>query len=99
MATCAEQLQDWHSRALRLEEEVGKAILGQQETIRLINESVREAMLNPRFARRKRAPTDFAWVAASFALFALFVGFGHRPLRRLSSRRLSSKISAFPKSN
>jgi MoxR-like ATPase len=33
----AEQLQDWHSRALRLEEEVGKAILGQPDTIRLIN--------------------------------------------------------------
>jgi MoxR-like ATPase len=34
---CAEQLHDWRSRALRLEEEVGKAILGQRETIRLIN--------------------------------------------------------------
>ena len=33
----AERLDDWRSRALRLEEEVGKAILGQQETIRLIN--------------------------------------------------------------
>ena len=33
----AEQLHDWRSRALRLEEEVGKAILGQRETIRLIN--------------------------------------------------------------
>jgi len=32
-----EQLHDWRSRALRLEEEVGKAILGQRETIRLIN--------------------------------------------------------------
>jgi MoxR-like ATPase len=35
--TSSEQLQDWRTRALRLEEEVGKAILGQQETIRLIN--------------------------------------------------------------
>ena len=34
---CAEQLQDWRSRALRLEAEVGKAILGQPDTIRLIN--------------------------------------------------------------
>jgi len=34
---CAEQLHDWRSRALRLEEEIGKAILGQRETIRLIN--------------------------------------------------------------
>jgi MoxR-like ATPase len=30
-------LDDWRMRALRLEEEVGKAMLGQQETIRLIN--------------------------------------------------------------
>jgi MoxR-like ATPase len=30
-------LDEWRTRALRLEEEVGKAILGQQETIRLIN--------------------------------------------------------------
>jgi len=33
----AEQLHDWRSRALRLEEEIGKAILGQREIIRLIN--------------------------------------------------------------
>jgi MoxR-like ATPase len=33
----AEQLHDWRSRALLLEEEVGKAILGQQPTVRLIN--------------------------------------------------------------
>src|SRR5580698_5438693 len=37
MTIAAEQLQDWRSRALRLEEEVSKAILGQQETVRLIN--------------------------------------------------------------
>jgi len=30
-------LDEWRLRALRLEEEVGKALLGQQETIRLIN--------------------------------------------------------------
>lgn len=35
--TSSEHLQDWRTRALRLEEEIGKAILGQQETIRLIN--------------------------------------------------------------
>jgi MoxR-like ATPase len=33
----AESLHDWRSRALRLEDEVGKAILGQRETVRLIN--------------------------------------------------------------
>src|ERR1700742_4913318 len=32
-----EQLQDWRARALRVEEEVSKAIVGQQPTIRLIN--------------------------------------------------------------
>ena len=37
MTISAEQLHDWRSRALRLEQEVSKAILGQQETVRLIN--------------------------------------------------------------
>src|ERR1700746_1673267 len=32
-----EQLEDWRRRALRVEEEVAKAIVGQRETIRLIN--------------------------------------------------------------
>jgi MoxR-like ATPase len=32
-----EQLQDWRGRALRVEEEVTKAVVGQQPTIRLIN--------------------------------------------------------------
>jgi MoxR-like ATPase len=32
-----EQLEDWRRRALRVEEEVAKAIVGQQATIRLIN--------------------------------------------------------------
>src|SRR6201999_2504007 len=32
-----EQLEDWRGRALRVEEEVSKAIVGQQPTIRLIN--------------------------------------------------------------
>src|SRR6187401_3787241 len=31
-----EQLQDWRDRALRVEEEVGRAIIGQRNTIRLI---------------------------------------------------------------
>src|ERR1700729_209051 len=37
MTISAEDLHEWRSRALRLEEEVGKAILGQPDTIRLIN--------------------------------------------------------------
>jgi MoxR-like ATPase len=32
-----EQLQDWREQALRIEAEVGKAVIGQAETIRLIN--------------------------------------------------------------
>jgi MoxR-like ATPase len=32
-----EQLQDWRARALRVEDEVGKAIIGQRDTVRLIN--------------------------------------------------------------
>ncbi len=32
-----EQLEDWRRRALRVEEEVGKAIIGQPDTVRLIN--------------------------------------------------------------
>ena len=32
-----EQLQDWRDRALRVEQEVGKAIIGQPDVIRLIN--------------------------------------------------------------
>jgi MoxR-like ATPase len=32
-----EQLQDWRSQALRVEQEVGKAIVGQAATVRLIN--------------------------------------------------------------
>ena len=37
MEISTEQLHDWRAHALHLEEEVGKAILGQQDTIRLIN--------------------------------------------------------------
>jgi MoxR-like ATPase len=32
-----EQLQDWRARALQVEQEVGRAIIGQRDTIRLIN--------------------------------------------------------------
>src|SRR5262244_4166654 len=32
-----EQLEDWRGRALQVEEQVGKAIIGQQQTLRLIN--------------------------------------------------------------
>lgn len=32
-----EELQDWRGNALRLEDEVGKVVIGQQQTIRLIN--------------------------------------------------------------
>ncbi len=32
-----EQLQDWRTRALRVEEAVGRAVIGQNDTIRLIN--------------------------------------------------------------
>jgi len=32
-----EQLEEWRGRALRVEEEVGRAIIGQQQTLRLIN--------------------------------------------------------------
>jgi mxaL protein len=34
-------------------------------------ESVRDAMLNSRYAERRRAPTDFSWVAGILALLAL----------------------------
>src|SRR6201986_1563836 len=37
MEISGEQLHDWRARSLRLEEEVTKAILGQQDTVRLIN--------------------------------------------------------------
>jgi len=45
-------------------------------------DSIRQAMLNPRFAESRRAPTDFAWVAAAAALGALLFSFGYhtRPL-------------------
>jgi mxaL protein len=47
-------------------------------------ESIREAMLHPRFAERRSTPTDFAWVAAAAALSALVLGFGSTLLSRRS---------------
>jgi mxaL protein len=41
-------------------------------------DSMREAMLNSRFAQRRPAPTHFAWIAALAALSALVIGFGHK---------------------
>jgi mxaL protein len=37
-------------------------------------DSVRVAMLNPRFAERKLTPTDFRWVAGTLALLTLVLG-------------------------
>jgi mxaL protein len=44
-------------------------------------DSVREAMLSPRFADSRRAPTDFAWVVAAVGLLALLIGYW--PTRRI----------------
>ena len=44
-------------------------------------DSIRKAMLHPRFAERRHAPTDFAWVAAAAALVTLILGFGPAPRR------------------
>ena len=41
-------------------------------------DSIRDAMLNPRFAQRRAAPTDFAWLAAVAALVMLVVRFWSR---------------------
>lgn len=49
-------------------------------------ESIREAMLHPRFAERRRAPTDFAWLAGIAALITLVLGFTRALPRRLSYR-------------
>src|SRR3569833_632014 len=38
-------------------------------------DSVREAMLTPRCAQTRRAPTDFAWAGAAIALLALLIGY------------------------
>lgn len=38
-------------------------------------DSIREAMLNPRFAERRLAPADFGWIAAALALLTMAFGF------------------------
>lgn len=38
-------------------------------------DSIRTAMLHPPFAQKRKAPTDFAWIAAAAALVALIMGF------------------------
>jgi mxaL protein len=47
-------------------------------------QSIHDAMLQPRFADRRKAPTDFAWLAATAALAALLVTFAHVLPQRLS---------------
>jgi mxaL protein len=49
-------------------------------------DSIREAMLHPRFAEQRRAPTDFAWLAAVAALLILVFGFARPLAARLSYR-------------
>jgi mxaL protein len=49
-------------------------------------ESIREAMLHPRFAEQRRAPTDLAWLAAVAALVTLVLGSTRALPRRLSYR-------------
>ena len=49
-------------------------------------DSIREAMLHPRFAARRRAPTDFAWLAAVAALVTLVLDFARPLALRLSYR-------------
>ena len=52
-------------------------------------DSIRAAMLHPRFAEQRRAPTDFGGLAAAAALLTLVLGFA-RPL----AARLSYRIRA-----
>ncbi len=42
-------------------------------------DSIRQAMLSPRFAERAPAPTDFAWLAATAALLVLVIRFWRLP--------------------
>jgi mxaL protein len=48
--------------------------------------SIRRAFLDPRFAQRRRAPTDFAWVPGLLALLTLVFGFGRARPSLLSAR-------------
>jgi mxaL protein len=47
-------------------------------------ESIHNAMLNSRFAERRSAPTDFAWLAAAAALIALIFAYTRALPGRLS---------------
>jgi mxaL protein len=47
-------------------------------------QSIHDAMLQPRFADRRKVPTDFAWLAATAALATLFFAFTRVVPRRLS---------------
>ena len=70
-AASHEQLSEVREPYLRkLAQEVGF------EYLHLSNlDSIRTAMLHPRFAEQRRAPTDFAWVAAVVALITLIANF------------------------
>ncbi len=48
--------------------------------------SIRKAMMDARFARRRRAPTDFGWVAGILALLSLVFGFTRALPSRVSDR-------------
>jgi mxaL protein len=44
-------------------------------------DSIREVMLNPRFAARKLVPTDFSWIPGALALLTLVIGLTNPRLR------------------
>jgi mxaL protein len=48
--------------------------------------SIRKAMLDRRFARRGRAPTDFGWIAGLLALLTLIFSFARALPTRVSAR-------------
>src|SRR3569833_1239236 len=48
--------------------------------------SIRKAMLAPRFAHRRRVPTDLAWIPGVLALLTLFIGLAPRLPSRVSDR-------------
>jgi mxaL protein len=48
--------------------------------------SIRKAMLAPRFAHRRRAPTDLAWIPGVLALLTLLIGLARRLPSRVSDR-------------
>ena len=48
--------------------------------------SIRTAMLAPRFAHRRRVPSDLAWIPGVLALLPLVFGFARVPVSRVSDR-------------